>query len=189
DEFSPILAPLHEHRAEMLVLDGLAYLTAMSDPYGDGHAKGWMTAMTGNWARETYDDVKSHALTPSFDQVIKNIVRAQDSSLTDLASLALGVRPWDGTFHHMNYGLEPNGDAVKIPHIVDPAAAFNMLLPDTDGGPVAAARTTALAPPPRPAIRSPPLGPPCSPARPSSTSSCCRGCRPKIATSSSNTAI
>ncbi|MFO7567888.1 MAG: DUF1552 domain-containing protein, partial [Enhygromyxa sp.] len=98
EEFSPILAPLYEHRANMIVLDGLAYLTAMSDPYGDGHAKGWMTAMTGNWARETYDDVKSHALTPSFDQVIKDIVRAQDSSLTDLASLALGVRPWDGTF-------------------------------------------------------------------------------------------
>jgi hypothetical protein len=35
DEFSPILAPLHQHRADMLVLDGLAYLTAMSDPYGE----------------------------------------------------------------------------------------------------------------------------------------------------------
>lgn len=145
EEFSPILAPLYDHRAEMIVLDGLAYLTAMSDPFGDGHAKGWMTAMTGNWARETYDDVKSHALTPSFDQVIKDIVRAQDSSLTDLASLELGIRPWDGTFHHMNYGLDPNGAAVKIPHIVDPAIAFNMLFPDTEGDPVAAARTTVLA--------------------------------------------
>lgn len=143
-EFSPVLAPLHEHRADMLVLDGLAYLTAMADPYGDGHAKGWMTAMTGNYARETYDDIKSHALTPSFDQVIKGIVRAQDSSLTDLASLEYGIRPWDGTFHQMHYGLDPNGVAVKIPHVVDPAAAFATLFPDTDGDPVALARTTVL---------------------------------------------
>lgn len=144
DEFSQILAPLHPHRADMLVLDGLAYLTAMSDPYGDGHAKGWMTAMTGNWARETYDEVKSHALTPSFDQIIKDIVRAQDSSLTDLASLEYGIRPWDGTFHQMHYGLDPDGNAVKVPHVVDPAAAFTTLFPDTAGDPVAAARTRVL---------------------------------------------
>jgi hypothetical protein len=144
DEFSPVLAPLHPHRADMVVLDGLAYLTAMSDPYGDGHAKGWMTAMTGNYARETYDDVKSHALTPSFDQVIKGIVRAQDSSLTDLAALEYGIRPWDGTFHHMNYGLDPNGNAVKIPHVVNPEAAFATLFPNTEGDPVAAARTRVL---------------------------------------------
>jgi hypothetical protein len=144
DEFSPVLAPLHEHRNDMIVVDGLAYLTAMNDPYGDGHAKGWMTAMTGNWARETYDDVKSHALTPSFDQVIKDIVRAQDSSLTDLAALAYGIRPWDGSFHHMNYGLDPNGEAIKIPHVVNPSAAFSTLFPDTDGDPVALARTKVL---------------------------------------------
>ena len=144
DEFSPILAPLYDHREEMIVVDGLAYLTAMNDPYGDGHAKGWMTAMTGNWARETYDDVKSHALTPSFDQAIKEIVRAQDNSLTDLAALTYGIRPWDGTFHHMNYGLDPNGDAIKIPHVVDPASAFATLFPDTSGDPIAAARTKVL---------------------------------------------
>ena len=144
DEFSTILAPLYDHRDDMIVLDGLSYLTAMNDPFGDGHAKGWMTAMTGNYARETYDEVKSHALTPSFDQIIKEIVRAEDSSLTDLASLEYGIRPWDGTFHHMNYGLDPQGSAVKIPHVVDPAAAFATLFPDTDGDPVAAARTTVL---------------------------------------------
>jgi hypothetical protein len=145
EDWSPILAPLHAHRDDMIVLDGLAYLTAMSDPFGDGHAKGWMTAMTGNWARETYDDVKSHALTPSFDQIIKSIVRAQDSSLTDLASLEYGIRPWDGTFHQMHYGLDPDGNAVKVPHVVDPAAAFATLFPNTMGDPVAEARTTVLA--------------------------------------------
>lgn len=144
EDFSQILAPLHPHRQDMIVLDGLAYLTAMSDPYGDGHAKGWMTAMTGNWARETYDDVKSHALTPSFDQIVKDIVRAQDSSLTDLASLEYGIRPWDGTFHQMHYGLDPDGNAVKVPHVVDPAAAFATLFPDTAGDPVAEARTRVL---------------------------------------------
>ena len=144
EEFSPILAPLHAHREDMIVLDGLAYLTAMSDPYGDGHAKGWMTAMTGNYARETYDEVKSHALTPSFDQVIKQIVRAQDSSLTDLASLEYGIRPWDGTFHQMHYGLDPSGEAIKIPHVVDPEAAFATLFPNTAGDPVAEARTRVL---------------------------------------------
>ncbi|MCA9689267.1 MAG: DUF1552 domain-containing protein [Myxococcales bacterium] len=144
NEFSPILAPLFDHRSDMIVLDGLAYLTAMSDPYGDGHAKGWMTAMTGNYARETYDDVKSHALTPSFDQIIKEIVRAEDPSLTDLASLEYGIRPWDGTFHQMHYGLDPEGNAVKVPHVVDPELAFATLFPDTEGDPVAAARTSVL---------------------------------------------
>lgn len=144
DEFSPILAPLHAHRQDMVVLDGLAYLTAMADPFGDGHAKGWMTAMTGNFARETYDEVKSHALTPSFDQIIKQIVREQDPGLTDLASLEYGIRPWDGTFHHMNYGVDPNGDAIKIPHVVDPAEAFAALFPDVEGDVVAAERTTVL---------------------------------------------
>jgi len=145
DAYGEALLELGEIKQEMVVLDGLSYLTAMADPYGDGHAKGWMTAMTGNYARETYDDVKSHALTPSFDQVIKSIVRAQDSSLTDLAALEYGIRPWDGTFHQMNYGLDPNGNAVKIPHVVDPAAAFATLFPDTDGDVVAAARTDVLA--------------------------------------------
>jgi hypothetical protein len=144
EDFSQILAPLHPHRSDMIVLDGLSYLTAMSDPYGDGHAKGWMTAMTGNWARETYDEVKSHALTPSFDQIVKDIVRAQDSSLTDLASLEYGIRPWDGTFHQMHYGLDPDGNAVKVPHVVDPAAAFATLFPNTAGDPVAEARTRVL---------------------------------------------
>lgn len=126
-EFSEILRPLHPFREEMLVLDGLALVTAMADPYGDGHAKGWCASLTGEFARETYDDVKSHAAIASIDQKIKEHLRAQDPSLTDLTSLEYGIGNWGGTFHHLSYGTDPEGKAVKVPIEVEPKKAFDAL--------------------------------------------------------------
>lgn len=126
-EFSEILRPLYPFRNEMIVLDGLALLSAMADPYGDGHAKGWCSSMTGAFARETYDDVKSHAAVASIDQKIKAHLREQDKSLTDLTSLEYGLGNWSGTFHHLSYGTDPQGHAVKVPIEVEPFKAYQTL--------------------------------------------------------------
>lgn len=146
DQFSEILRPFFPFRKEMLVLDGLALLSAMNDPYGDGHAKGWCAALTGAHARETYDDVKSHAAIASIDQKIKQHLRAQDPSLTDFASLEYGLANWGGTFHHLSYGEGPNGEAVKVPMEVEPKKAFDLLFGAKDDmdDPVRAARLNVV---------------------------------------------
>lgn len=126
-EFSEILRPLHKFRNEMIVLDGLALLSAMADPYGDGHAKGWCSSLTGAFARETYDDVKSFAAIASIDQRIKSHLREEDPTLTDLTSLEYGLGNWAGTFHHLSYGTDSQGQAVKIPIEVEPYKAYQTL--------------------------------------------------------------
>ncbi len=49
NSFSEILRPLHGHRSQMLVLDGLSNMTALADPTGiNDHYRGWCTALTGS---------------------------------------------------------------------------------------------------------------------------------------------
>lgn len=142
DQFSEILRPLYPYRNEMIVLDGLALLSAMADPYGDGHAKGWCASLTGQFARETYDGVKSLASVASIDQKIKEHLRAQDVALTDLTSLEYGIANWGGTFHQLSYGTDTQGTAVKVPLEVEPKKAFDALFGAKDdmNDPVRAAR-------------------------------------------------
>ncbi|HEY0137599.1 MAG TPA: DUF1552 domain-containing protein [Nannocystis sp.] len=142
DQFSEILRPLYPYRDEMIVLDGLALLSAMADPYGDGHAKGWCASLTGQFARETYDGVKSLASVASIDQKIKEHLRAQDSALTDLTSLEYGIANWGGTFHQLSYGTDTQGTAVKVPLEVEPKKALDALFGAKDdmNDPVRAAR-------------------------------------------------
>jgi len=146
DQFSEILRPLYPYRNEMIVLDGLALLSAMADPYGDGHAKGWCASLTGQFARETYDGVKSLASVASIDQKIKEFLRSQDSALTDLASLEYGIANWGGTFHHLSYGTDTQGTAVKVPLEVEPKKALDALFGAKDdmNDPVRAARLGAV---------------------------------------------
>jgi hypothetical protein len=146
DQFSEILRPLHPYRNELIVLDGLALLSAMADPYGDGHAKGWCSSLTGDFARETYDGVKSLASVASIDQKIKEHLREQDTSLTDLASLEYGIANWGGTFHHLSYGTDGQGTAIKVPLEVEPKKAFDALFGGKDdmGDPVRAARLNVV---------------------------------------------
>jgi len=142
EQFSEILRPLHPYRNEMIVLDGLALLSAMADPYGDGHAKGWCSSLTGAFARETYDGVKSLASIASIDQRIKEHLREQDSALTDLTSLEYGLANWGGTFHQLSYGTDTQGTAIKVPLEVEPKKAFDALFGGKDdlNDPVRAAR-------------------------------------------------
>lgn len=146
EQFSEILRPLHPYREEMIVCDGLALLSAMADPYGDGHAKGWCASLTGQFARETYDGVKSLASIASIDQKIKEHLREQDTGLTDLASLEYGIANWGGTFHQLSYGLDTQGTAIKIPLEVEPKKAFDALFGGKDdlNDPVRAARLNVV---------------------------------------------
>ncbi len=145
-DFSEILRPLHPYRDDVIVLDGLALVTAMADPYGDGHAKGWCASLTGEWARETYDDVKSHAAIASIDQRIKDYLRGEDKALTDLTSLEYGIANWSGLFHNLSYGVDSMGNAVKVPIEVEPIKAFEALFGGLDDGdnPIKAARLNVV---------------------------------------------
>ena len=127
-EFSACLRPLHRHRNKLTVVDGLSLATAIADPYGDGHAKGWVSSLTGGIARETIEGVKSNAAKPSIDQVIKNALRAQDATLTDLASLEIGI--YEYNFHAALFGELQAGQPVqRVPHEEQPQCAVRPPVP------------------------------------------------------------
>ncbi len=147
-EFSPCLRPLYRHRDKMLVVDGLSLTTAIADPYGDGHAKGWCSALTGGIARETFEDIKSNAYHPSLDQVVARAARAADPLLTDMASLELGIYQYN--FHAALYRAGSNGGAVqRVPHDESPQAVYDRLFPNGDGtappDPVKVARADVMS--------------------------------------------
>lgn len=131
-EFSECLRPLWRHRNKMLVVDGLSLATAIGDPYGDGHAKGWCSSLTGGIARETFEDVKSNAVHPSLDQIVAKAARQQDPALSDLVSLELGVYQYN--FHAALYREgSVGGPVVRVPHEESPQAVYDRLFPNGDG--------------------------------------------------------
>ena len=131
-EFSAALRPLWRHRNKLTVIDGLSLATAISDPYGDGHAKGWCSSLTGGIARETIESVKSNAAKPSLDQVIGKALRAKDPFLTDLVTQEFGIFQYN--FHAAIYGEgAAGGPVVRMPHLEQPKGAFDRLFPNGDG--------------------------------------------------------
>lgn len=131
-EFSPALRPLWRHRNKLAIIDGLSLATAIADPYGDGHAKGWVSSLTGGIARETIESVKSNAAKPSIDQVIGKALRAQDPFLTDLVTQEYGIFQYN--FHACIYGEgAAGGPVVRMPHLEQPAGAFQRMFPNGDG--------------------------------------------------------
>ncbi len=131
-DLSACLRPLYRHMNKMTVVDGLSLCTAIGDPYGDGHAKGWCSSLTGGIARETFEDVKSNAAKPSLDQIVAASARAADPLLTDLTSLELGVYQYN--FHAALYREPPGGGpVVRVPHEESPRAVYDRLFPNGDG--------------------------------------------------------
>lgn len=146
-EFSECLRPLYRHRNKLTVVDGLSLATAIGDPYGDGHAKGWCSSLTGGIARETFEDVKSNANHPSLDQVVAKALREQNPGLSDLASLEFGVYQYN--FHAALYREGASGGpVVRVPHEESPQAVYDRLFPNGDGStppdPVTAARADVM---------------------------------------------
>jgi hypothetical protein len=131
-EFSPSLRPLWRHRNKLTVVDGLSLATAIADPYGDGHAKGWCSALTGGIARETIESVKSNAFHMSLDQVIGKALRQADPGLTDLVTLEMGIFQYN--FHAAIYGEgAPGAPVVRMPHEEQPQGVFDRIFPNGDG--------------------------------------------------------
>ena len=56
-EFSAPLAPLFQHRARMLAIDGLSLATAELDVDGNRHDTGWVHSWTGNNADFSGSDI------------------------------------------------------------------------------------------------------------------------------------
>jgi hypothetical protein len=84
--FSTILRPLYPMRSKMLVLDGLAMLTALGDRGGVAtHAYAMVHALTGSNGRAVGLDV--YAESPSVDQLIARQIARPDR----YKSLALGT--------------------------------------------------------------------------------------------------
>jgi hypothetical protein len=147
-EFSPSLRPLYRHRDQLTVIDGLSIATGIGDPYGDGHAKGWCSALTGGIARETFDGVKSNAAKISLDQIVGNHARSVDPTLTNLTTMEFGV--FSGDFHAAFYREGPAGQPPqRIPMEQQPQAAFDRLFPNGDGSqppdPVSVAQPDVLS--------------------------------------------
>jgi hypothetical protein len=147
-EFSESLRPLWRHRNKLTVVDGLSLATAIADPYGDGHAKGWVSSLTGGIARETIEGVKSNAAKPSLDQVIATALRAQDPALTDLTSIEMGI--YEYNFHAALFAeLLPGQPVQRVPHEEQPMALYNRLFPNGNGStppdPVKVAQPDVLA--------------------------------------------
>ncbi|MBA2542517.1 MAG: DUF1552 domain-containing protein [Deltaproteobacteria bacterium] len=147
-EFSRCLRPLWRHRNKLAVVDGLSLATAIGDPYGDAHAKGWCSSLTGAIARETIYGVKSNAAKPSLDQLLGKVLRAQNPFLTDLVTQEFGV--YENNFHAAIYGEGvPGGNVRRLPHLEQPKAAFDRMFPNGDGtvppDPVRVAQPDVLA--------------------------------------------
>lgn len=132
DEFSASLQPLHRHRNKLTIVDGLAMATAISDPYGDGHAKGYVSSLTGGIARETVEGIDSNAAKPSLDRIVGDALRAQDPTLTDLANMDFGVYKFSG--HAPLWSSSGNGGPVqRVPHDEQPRSSLDRLFPNGDG--------------------------------------------------------
>lgn len=113
DTFSHALQPLHEHRQRMLVLDGLAMVSAEKDIPGYRHEKGWIHAWTGGQAYFTGSDLFS--TTASLDQLVAGTIARADR----LPSLELGIGDCRPICHA--------GLAQQLPIESDPARVFERI--------------------------------------------------------------
>jgi hypothetical protein len=146
-EFSGCLKPLYRHRNKLTVVDGLSLATAIADPYGDGHAKGWVSSLTGGIAARP-SRVKGNAAKPSIDQVIAQALRLQDPTLTDMASLEMGI--YEYNFHAALFAELQAGQPVqRVPHEEQPQSLYDRLFPNGNGttppDPVKVAQPDVLA--------------------------------------------
>jgi hypothetical protein len=131
--FSTILAPLHAHRSKLLVVEGLAQLSAyIGSPYTSPHAASSSGALTGTEHIITGVD-ECVPTGPSVDQIIAAAVKKPGQ----IASLQYG----SPRFRY-------DEGAVRMPAEEDPAEAFERLFGESSSrgtvDPVAAERGSVL---------------------------------------------
>jgi hypothetical protein len=86
DQLSPVLAPLHRHREQLLVIDGLSQVSAYLDPNAtEPHGQGHLSALTGSFNDDR--DGEPRAASASIDQIVAQQIGCPDR----LASLELGM--------------------------------------------------------------------------------------------------
>lgn len=113
DEFSPILAPLYNHRSRLIIPDGLSMTSAEMDMAGYRHEKGWLHAWTGEWAYFTGNDL--YASAPSLDQIVAAEINRPDR----LVSLELSVESGTPISHA--------GQAYPLPREHEPKRVYERL--------------------------------------------------------------
>ena len=131
DTFSRALQPLHDHRSRMMVLDGLAMISAEKDIPGYRHEKGWIHAWSGGQVNFTGSDL--FATTPSLDQLVAREIARVDR----LPSLELGV----GEYRPISHA----GLAQQLPFETDPGRVFDRIFGlSTSTDPLIAAQGSVL---------------------------------------------
>jgi hypothetical protein len=111
-DFSEDLRPLWRHRKKMIIVEGLAHLTAPKSA-GDDHGRGMTTAISGAIA-PTADGGKSISGGPSLDQIVAADLRSKDPSLTSLTGLVMGTANQNYPYHHVVWAQTAAG-LVKVP--------------------------------------------------------------------------
>jgi hypothetical protein len=135
DTWSAPLAPLYEHRARMIALDGLSLGTAELDMDGNRHDTGWVHAWTGNWA--DFSGTDTRAWSPSLDQM----VAAQIARPDRLPSLELSLDAGLESGRPISYAL--NGG--RLPAENDPLRVWQRLFaPSVNGDPLALRQRSLL---------------------------------------------
>lgn len=117
NEFSPILQPLHAMREKLLVVDGVALVSAEGDESGNNHDIGTRHALTG--ARM----IGGGAGGPSIDQRVAGEIR----SAGRIDSLELAI---SGT---ANGGAVWRGPNQSVPADSSPSSVFNRVFPPQAG--------------------------------------------------------
>jgi hypothetical protein len=112
DQFSTVLAPLHRHREQLLVVDGLSMVSAYLDPNAaEPHAQGHLSALTGSGNDDA--DGEPRAAGASIDQIVAQHIGCPDR----LASLELGMGL---TVNPISY----SGPRVPLPVELSPARVW-----------------------------------------------------------------
>lgn len=114
NSFSEILRPLHPHRANLLVIEGLAQASSLGDSAINNHNTGHLHALTG---AKMIDDMNSGG--PTVDQIIAKEIAVQGR----IRSLEMATRnPWIG-------GLIDLAARQRAPVETSPGAIFDRLFP------------------------------------------------------------
>ena len=135
-----ILAPLEQHKKDIIVLDGVDELSAYKGP-GDAHQKGTGQGLTGTELQEG-DFAGADGLSAgwadgiSVDQAIADAVGNE----TKFRSLEFGVHVYGA---NVGSRISYRGPAQPIPPENDPTAAFNRIFGDLESDPEAQKRRIA----------------------------------------------
>jgi hypothetical protein len=115
NSFSEILRPLHPHRADLLVLEGLSQASTLGDAATNNHNAGHLHILTG---AKMIDDMNSGG--PTVDQIIAREVAVAGR----IRSLEMATRsPWIG-------GMVNLDSRQRAPVETSPGAIFDRLFPN-----------------------------------------------------------